>query len=83
MPEIPPYGSRDYKLWEQGAQAEHDARRAEFTPAGLHVVEVVEVLATREELSEGEIAAWVFHLWAYELPFWRRVRIAWRAVRRG
>jgi hypothetical protein len=83
MPDIPPYGSRDYRLWEAGARAENEARRAEFTEAGQRVVEVVESLAAWKGLSEGEIAAYAFRIFAGDLPFWRRVRLAWQAVRRG
>ncbi|WP_219512789.1 hypothetical protein [Nonomuraea ceibae] len=82
MAEIPPYGSREYTIWEQGARAENEARRADWTPAGRRVVEVVEALAQLKGVSEAEIAAYAFIILTSNLPLRRRIRLAWRVVRR-
>lgn len=79
--DIPPRGTRDYDMWELGARAEADARREVCTEAGLRVLEVVESLAEIPNLTEAEIAAFAFEIYAPELPFWRRIRLAWRMVR--
>ncbi|GAA3550721.1 hypothetical protein GCM10022419_033740 [Nonomuraea rosea] len=44
---------------------------------------VARVRPGHADLSESEIASRVFYVYTASLPFWRRVRLAWRAVRRG
>jgi hypothetical protein len=87
MADIPAYGTRDYRLWEAGALAEVHARKEGRSAAGLEVLSYVDALARtrpgRDDLSESEIATRVFYVYTAGLPFWRRVRLAWRAVSRG
>jgi hypothetical protein len=83
MPEIPKDGTPEYRWWLAGAMAEADACKEGRSPAGLAVLEVVDALAqARPFLSEAEIAAFTFEIFAASLPLRQRIRLAWKAIRR-
>ncbi len=81
MAEIPKYNTPEYEWWLAGATAEAAAFSEGRSEAGLRVRDFVDTLAEhRQHLDEVQIAAITFQIYIADLPLWRRIRLAWKAV---
>jgi len=74
---IPARGTREYDWWYAGAHAEVDARKEGRSSHGLDMVNFMDALAKhKHELSQAQMAAYVFRVYTADLPLWKRIRLA-------
>jgi|GEM_PF-4580892 len=84
--EIPHPGTPEYRWWHAGALAEAAAHEQGRSAAGLEVRDFVDAVAENknmQHMDKADIAAFAFRVFLAGVPLRKRLRLAWRAARRG